>query len=92
MWTNRPAVVARVFRLAIDETYLTERSAFVIELLIAKSYLPGIFKDVTDHVSETTDEGTPSLRELANQAQGLRSDLMQWRQQHENNSPLQRHQ
>lgn len=62
---------------------LSERSEIVIELLIFKSYIPGIFRDITDWVRDTPKENTPSLEELSNQMLELRAGLLKWRTHHQ---------
>jgi len=74
-----------VFRSIVvdNNSVISERSEIVISLLILKSRIPGMAKDVTEVVCNQWDENTPDINALVSKAQKLRADLLNWQRDYE---------
>lgn len=73
----------RVFRsVVVEDTLISDRSAIVIELMVLKSNIPGLFVDVTSIIYHTDPDPT-NLHTIACKLQQLRTDLLAWHKDYE---------
>lgn len=66
-----------------DTPTLTDRSEIVMSMLMMKAFIPGYFADVTSVICKPGQVGTPAVNDIANRIQGLRLDLLGWKNRYE---------
>lgn len=73
-----------VFRSVIKEDGLvSDRSSIVVELMILKSNIPGLFHDVAELVQSEGETDQAAINELACRIHHLRVDLLKWHSSYE---------
>lgn len=72
-----------VFRsIIVNDPVLSDRSEVAVSLLIIKATVPGIMRDVTHAVLNQLHTFSPTVENLADRAQQLRTDLLMWRRKY----------
>jgi len=74
--------------IIIKDSIISDRSEIAINLLILKSHISRIFRDITDAVCYPDYTGGPPLADIVARAEELKADLRVWRAKFDALHPL----